>query len=107
MTPGASAPGLQAERTRLAWQRTALGLLGNGVLHLLGRTPTPLAPAVVTLSALLALAVVVVGQQRSRILLRRPQGQPPPLRAPVLVLGSGIVALGVLTGVGIVATWIG
>ena len=83
-----------------------MGLLANGVLHLMGRrSPTSLAPVVVAVSVLLAVAVVVIGHCRTRAMLRRPQCPPPPSRGQVLVLGVGVVLLGILTGVTMVDAW--
>ncbi|MGV0813757.1 DUF202 domain-containing protein [Mycolicibacterium boenickei] len=68
--------GLQAERTSLAWTRTALAVAASGVLvllrdgHLVG---TPVRLAVVGTAALLALGVYCVGARRRRQLLTNPR----------------------------------
>jgi putative membrane protein len=61
-------PGLQAQRTELSWERSAIGLLATGVILLL-RQSGPLVIARTMLAAtalLLALLVVVLGRRRER-----------------------------------------
>lgn len=83
--------GLAAERTALAWQRTALALAANGVLLLVREPLGGLVGAVVAAAAFaLAAAVVLVGRHRSRELQDRcAQG----------LGGAGPVALGVAVSV--------
>jgi uncharacterized membrane protein YidH (DUF202 family) len=67
--------GLQAERTVLAWTRTSLALLANGVLLLvkdfrLSHGPVPVVLA--GFAAAIALSAYFVGVQRQRTLGLRP-----------------------------------
>lgn len=90
MTP----PGVQNERTSLAWVRTALGLAGCALLT--GRLAiTRGAPwAVVAALAAATLSVGVLGWAHDRY--RRP---PPPAVTvvPALVLTLAVVAVGALS----------
>jgi len=97
-----TAPALQPERTALAWSRTSLGLLANGVLLILGRFRASRPGVVDGLAAvalLLALAVGLAARRRSRELRRQPA--PVPLAVPLRVAGLGVAvaAFCLLTGV--------
>jgi uncharacterized membrane protein YidH (DUF202 family) len=86
-------PGLQPERTALAWQRTTLGLLANGGLFALRSARS--APAIVLVLALLVLSFVasILGWRRERALSRRriPRRVQPVFE--VQVLGWSVVAV--------------
>lgn len=88
-------PGLQVERTVLAWDRTTLALLANGALlfarHLRGAGGVALLPAVLALVA--ALLVAVLGRRRARRLRRRP-ATPPGDRVALTVAGAAVVVVG-------------
>ena len=61
-------PGLQAERTQLSWERTAIGFLAGGAIPLL-REGGPLAfgrTSLAILAILLALLVVWLGYVRAK-----------------------------------------
>ncbi|HWI00605.1 MAG TPA: DUF202 domain-containing protein [Propionibacteriaceae bacterium] len=58
-------PGLQAERTRLSWERAALAAVVNGALLLLRHTQGWLALAPAMFGLALALALALVGTRRA------------------------------------------
>lgn len=85
--------GLQAERTALAWTRTALAIAASGVLVLLrdgtvdiGHDPARV--AVVAAAAVLAIGVFAFGTHRRRRLLRHPRGG-----APRYLPGVGVAVI--------------
>lgn len=86
---------LAAERTALAWLRTALGLIAAGiaVLHLLGSFGEPAARTALGISLLLIGALTaVIGLTRWRAVDRAlHRGGPLPGPWPVLALGALIV----------------
>lgn len=98
--PGAD--GLQAERTSLAWSRTSIGVLGNGVLLLLHDVhghagPLRFIPA--GLAVVVALATYLVGVRRQRVLRRRLRTRASVGRREVWLVGVSIVTLAVVTAV--------
>lgn len=70
----AERPGLQAERTALSWERSAIGLLAAGALLLLRhREPMTIGRAATAAAALLlALAMTWFARRRARA-LRKPR----------------------------------
>jgi hypothetical protein len=90
-------PGLQVERTGLAWERTAVGALATAVLLAL-RVPADAGPAAFLPGAAalaLALALAAIGRRRMRTCAHQPVVAAP---AAVLVAGGCTAALGVLIG---------
>ncbi|MET0189578.1 MAG: DUF202 domain-containing protein [Pseudonocardia sediminis] len=89
--------GLQAERTSLAWERTATALFANGALLLFRHArfggPVVLVSAVVALSG--AIVVAVLGLRRARR-IARPGGATTPARRPVLLCGATVLVVGVI-----------
>jgi uncharacterized membrane protein YidH (DUF202 family) len=100
--PPPGAPGLQPERTRLAWARTALGVLANGALlsvREIGAAGPTVALVPVTLAVLIALVTVVVGRHRAAILRRSPLPARVAPTVSVPVVGWSVVALALVTGI--------
>lgn len=93
------APGFQVERTELSWERCSLALLANGVLALI-RQHGPLSVShylAASVAALLAVAAVVLGQRRSRVIRGAVPGRSLPAAVPeVIALGLGTTALAVV-----------
>jgi uncharacterized membrane protein YidH (DUF202 family) len=85
-------PGLQGERTALAWNRTALALFVNAALALrAGLSGDRTSLTVVGIALLLAAAACAgCGSWRRRALLRDPRATAPP--APAM-LGVALAAL--------------
>lgn len=91
------APGLQAERTSLSWERSAFGFLVGGALVLL-RPHGPLQvgrTVLASVAGLLALLVLALSYLRSRSINAHGRDVAPP-RTEVLILGYGTAAFAVL-----------
>jgi uncharacterized membrane protein YidH (DUF202 family) len=97
VTPAADR-GLQPERTHLAWTRTSLAVLANGVLVLV---KDPLLTddghrarlAVAVLSGAAALGIYLVGVRRQRALSVRPLPQRLTARQPIVGVGVAMLVL--------------
>lgn len=94
-----SDPGLQNERTSLAWVRTGLGLAACALLA--GRLAVlrgqPWAVGAALAAALLAVGVLGWSHDRYRRAARRlEQSRPVDFAVPALVLSSAVVVVGVL-----------
>jgi uncharacterized membrane protein YidH (DUF202 family) len=91
--------GLQAERTALAWTRTALAIAASGVLvllrdgHFIG---SPVRIAVVAAAAVLAAGVYTVGVRRRRQLLAHPRDCAATGRRYLPAVGVAVIVEGTL-----------
>lgn len=93
-------PGLQAERTELSWERTALGALGTAAL-LATRIPVASQPVELLPSAaavLLALGLAVTGRRRRQQLTSRHR-PPPAASVAVLISGVSVAGLGMMVSI--------
>jgi uncharacterized membrane protein YidH (DUF202 family) len=89
-------PGLQAERTSLAWTRTSLALLANGALLMLRdprSVPGRLGLAAVGFAVVVALAAYVIGRRRQSLLSSRPLPHSLTPRLEVYLLGFAVLGL--------------
>ena len=98
-------PGLPAERTELAWERSALGLFAGAALLMFRHVEPLTPPRAVLLAGYLTLGLVTLhlGLRRGRTVRRlragRCGGAPiPAARGSVLLLGWSVVALAAGTG---------
>ncbi|HEX3286624.1 MAG TPA: DUF202 domain-containing protein [Mycobacterium sp.] len=104
MTTAASAsppnPALQPERTSLAWTRTSLGFLANGVLLLLKYLHTD-APPISLLAAgfatVVTLWIYLIGRRRQQLLARQPLPAHISPRREVYEVAAAVVVLIVIS----------
>lgn len=90
MSSRSEKPGLQAERTQLSWERSALSFLVAGAIPLLGAGPLDDGRAVLpVVGALLAILVVYLGRRRGRHFTLAP-------RTEVFLLGWSTAAFAAL-----------
>ena len=88
-------PGLQRERTTLAWTRTTLGVMVNGVLVLIRHErafPLGVSAALACMCLVVAAVTMVAGLQRSRI-EQQPDESLSRATVPVLALGASMLVL--------------
>ena len=93
MHPYRALPGLQAERTQLSWERSAIGFLTSGAIPLL-KIGGPLAAgktALAVAAVVLSLLVVWLGHVRGKRITAATTVVPPP-RTEVLVIGCATAA---------------
>jgi uncharacterized membrane protein YidH (DUF202 family) len=89
-------PGLQAERTSLAWTRTSFALLGNGAILMVRDIKdhsAGLGLAAAVVAAVLAGITYVLGLRRQHTLARRPLPQSISPRREVYLLTVLVLAL--------------
>jgi uncharacterized membrane protein YidH (DUF202 family) len=98
--------GLQRERTSLAWTRTALAMVANGLLVLVRHERSMPLPVAVCLSALwVALAMVTLaGASRRNALEATPDHGIAPARSTVRLLALAVGTLCAVTA-GAIALW--
>jgi uncharacterized membrane protein YidH (DUF202 family) len=90
--------GSQPERTSLAWTRTSLAVLANGVLLSLKDTRNAVHIAAAGVAALLAVSTYLIGLRRQRILAQRPlPGRICP-RREVYLTAASVIALILISG---------
>nr|BFE59410.1 hypothetical protein GCM10020063_039360 [Dactylosporangium thailandense] len=91
-------PGLQAERTAIAWTRTAACCLANGVLFVPRylRDRTDLAVLLLVGVAFALAAVTFVTARRRRRALTRPERPGPVSARPLVTVAAGNAVFGVL-----------
>ncbi|UQX11337.1 DUF202 domain-containing protein [Candidatus Mycobacterium methanotrophicum] len=85
--------GLQAERTQLSWERTAIGFLAIGMLILLRHKelPFPGRSVAATMAFALTIVVVLIGKARSSGAMTA--------RTGILAVGYATVGLAITVGV--------
>jgi uncharacterized membrane protein YidH (DUF202 family) len=93
----------QPERTSLAWTRTSLAMLANGVLLSLKDTRSAVHIAAAVAAAALALSTYLIGLRRQRFLARRPLPDRLSPRREVYLTGAAVIALILLSGVALTA----
>jgi uncharacterized membrane protein YidH (DUF202 family) len=103
-------PGVPAERTEMAWERSAIGLFATAVLLMFRHVAPMTAARAALLSAYLLLGLLTVhlglrrGRQIREIHAGRGRGSPvPAARGSVLLLGWSVVGIAAATTVVIVA----
>jgi uncharacterized membrane protein YidH (DUF202 family) len=83
----------QPERTSLAWTRTSLAVLANGVLLSVKDTGSAIHVAAAVAAAAVALATYLIGVRRQRILAQRPLPQHLSPRREVYSTAVSVIAL--------------
>jgi uncharacterized membrane protein YidH (DUF202 family) len=90
--------GTQPERTSLAWTRTSLAVLANGVLLSLRDTHSALHFVAAAIAAALALSTYLIGLRRQRILARRPLPDHISPRREVYLTAASVIGLILISG---------
>jgi uncharacterized membrane protein YidH (DUF202 family) len=89
-------PGLQPERTALAWARTSFAVLANGILLMLKNFHGPAGPlrlVAAGLAVAFAISVYLIGVRRQTTLGRRPLPRHITPRREVYVVGTAVLVL--------------
>jgi hypothetical protein len=81
----------------LAWTRTSLAVLANGVLLLLRDTHSALHFVAAGIAAVLAVGAYLIGVRRQRLLARQPLPDGISPRREVYLTGAAIIALTVIS----------
>ncbi|OBF30957.1 hypothetical protein A5724_23445 [Mycobacterium sp. ACS1612] len=88
----------QPQRTSLAWSRTSLAVLANGLLLSLKETRSGMHIAAAAAAALLAVATYLIGVRRQRILASRPLPDRISPQREVYLTGAAVLALILISG---------
>lgn len=104
-------PGLVSERTEMAWERTALGVLAAAVLLLFRHVgPTLARTAIVVLDVGVGLLMIWFGRRRGRQVRALRDGQGAPTTVPdarVEVVGAAVAGAVIAAGTALVLAFHG
>lgn len=97
-------PGLQPQRTSLAWTRTSLAVLANGallMLHDLAHHGAGFGLIAAGIAVAVAALTFAIGVRRQRLLAEHPLPQPLTPRAEVVTVTAAVVILIVVSVVAV------
>jgi uncharacterized membrane protein YidH (DUF202 family) len=86
----------------LAWTRTSLAVLANGVLLSLKDTRSAVHVAAAGVAAMLAVSIYLIGVRRQRLLAHRPLPDRISPRREVYLTGASVIALIVISALALV-----